>query len=123
MRYLFLFLLIATPVMAQGINWTEELIVQGVERYEPDVIPEPVIKVQTVDPCVTNDDGDRICTEGNVTYEYPSKATLDKRALKQAKEQAVINAKKASDAAIEKDKKDALEELIQERITEKKKKK
>lgn len=72
--------------------------------------------------CIVNKDGDNICTEGNITYEYPSEKTLSKRALEQAQAQSIIDAKKASNEAIEKEKQEALEELIQERINLKKNK-
>jgi hypothetical protein len=47
--------------------------------------------------CNPNASEDMTYTEGSVTYECPSEVTLNKRALKQAQEQAIVDAKKATE--------------------------
>jgi len=47
--------------------------------------------------CIQHETNDYSYSEGNVTYECPSKDTLNKRALKQAQEQAIQDAKKAEE--------------------------
>ena len=55
------------------------------------IVSSPVSANCTID----NISGDQTCTEGNISYVYPSQKTLNARAIKQSEEQAIIEAKEA----------------------------